>query len=80
MAYNKFDVRLEDLVIETRTNWDSGVGDLNDDDRNWVSSAIHRSPELASKIEYERAHTGFCREITVTIEDIQRLYQQRLGE
>lgn len=80
MALNKFDLRLEDLVVETRTCWDSGIGDLSDGDRNWVSNAIHRSPELASKIEYERAHTGFCREITVTVEDIQRLYQQRLGE
>lgn len=79
MAHNKFDARIEELVVETRTGWDAGTEDLSEDDRDWVATAIHRSPELASKIEYERAHTGFTREITVTVEDIQRLYQHRLG-
>lgn len=80
MALNKFDARLEELVVETRTIWDSSVGKLEDEDRNWVATAIHRAPELASKIQYERAHTGFTREITVTVEDIQRLYQHRLSD
>jgi hypothetical protein len=67
-------------VVETRTLWDPSVGKLEDADRSWLSRAIHQAPELASKIEYERAHTGFTREITVTVEDIQRLYQARLTE
>ena len=80
MAYNKIDARIEELVVETRTAWDAGVTDLSEEDRGWVATAIHKAPELASKIEYERAHTGFTRQITVTLEDIQRLYQHRLGE
>ncbi len=76
---NKYDERLEGLVVETRTLWDSDVKGLSDDDRAWLSRAIHESPELASKIQYERAHTGFTRQITVTVEDIQRLYQERVG-
>ena len=80
MAYNKFDARIEELVVETRTAWDAGVTDLSEEDRGWVATAIHKVPELASKIEYERAHTGFTRQITVTLEDIQRLYHHRLGE
>ena len=76
---NKYDARLEGLVVETRTLWDAEVKGLSDDDRAWLSQAIHESPELASKINYERAHTGFTREITVTVEDIQRLYQERVG-
>ncbi|MFP6762648.1 MAG: hypothetical protein VB858_03490 [Planctomycetaceae bacterium] len=79
MPYNKFDARLEELIVETRTAWSPAVGDLSDEDRNLVASAIHSSPELASEIEYERVHTGFARQITVTVEDIQRLYQQRLS-
>ncbi len=78
-GYNKYDERLEGLVVETKTHWDSGVGDLSDEDRDWLSTAIHRSPELASQIVYERAHTGFTRDITVTVEDIQRLYQERIA-
>lgn len=77
---NKYDERIEQLVVETRTLWDPTVGKLEDADRKWLSKAIHQTPELASKIQYERAHTGFTREITVTVEDIQRLYQSRLTE
>ena len=80
MAYNKFDARIEDLIVETRTAWSPAVGDLSDEDRNWTATAIHQSPELASQIEYERVHTGFALQITVTVEDIQRLYQKRLAD
>ena len=76
---NKYDGRLEGLVVETRTLWADDVKGLSDDDRAWLSQAIHESPELASRINYDRAHTGFTREITVTVEDIQRLYQERVG-
>ena len=79
-TYSKYDARVDDLVVEALTHWDPAVGKLTDGDREWLSAAVHRNPELASKIEYERAHTGFCREITVTVEDIQRLYQERLAE
>ena len=78
-ALNKYDERIEDLVVETRTHWDAEVKGLSDEDRAWLSKAIHESPELASKISYDRAHTGFTREITVTVEDIQRLYQSRVA-
>ena len=70
----KFDPRVDDLVMETRTLWDSSVGDLSEEDRKWVASEIHSSPEDAKNIKYERSHTGFTRVITVTLEDIQRLY------
>ncbi|MDA0285316.1 MAG: hypothetical protein O3B13_07280 [Planctomycetota bacterium] len=77
---SKYDARIEQLVVETTTLWDPSVGQLDAADRRWLSSAVHQAPELASKIQYERAHTGFTREITVTVEDIQRLYQSRLAE
>jgi hypothetical protein len=67
------------LVVETRTGWDPAVGQLNAEDRAWVAQAVHRSPERAAKIAYERQHTGFAREITVTVDDIARLYQERVG-
>lgn len=70
----KFDARIDDLVMETRTLWDASVGELNDEDRQWVAAEIHKEPQLASNILYERSHTGFTRIITVTLEDIQRLY------
>jgi len=74
---NKFDPRIDALVMETRTYWDSSVGTLSDEDRRWVAKSIHDQPQLASHIAYERSHTGFTRSITVTLEDIQRLYLAR---
>lgn len=74
---DKFDPRVDSLVMETRTLWDNSVGTLSDEDRRWVSAAIHKQPELASHVSYERNHTGFTRVIRVTLEDIQRLYLSR---
>lgn len=70
----KYDARLDGLVMETRTLWDPSVGELSEDDRRWVSSELHNHPQLATNIAYERMHSGFARVITVTLEDIQRLY------
>ena len=70
----KFDPRIDALVMETRTKWDPSVGDISDEDRVWVARELHQNASLASNIRYERSHTGFTREITVTLEDIQRLY------
>ncbi len=79
-GYDKFDGRLESLVMETKTHWDPEIGQLSDDDKAWLSEAIHSNPKVASKIHYERSHTGFTREITVTIADIERLYEQKFAE
>jgi hypothetical protein len=76
---NKFDPRLDSLVVETRTLWDPSVGNLGEEDRRWLAASLHEHPELAAKVQYERAHTGFTREITVTVADIERLYQERLN-
>ena len=77
-AYNKYDPRLEDLVVETKTVWDKSVADLSEEDREAVAREIHQAPQLADTIEYERAHTGFTRIVTVTAETIQKLYQMKL--
>jgi hypothetical protein len=74
---DKFDPRVDSLVMETKTHWDPSVGQLSDEDRRWVATAIHQKPQLASKVSYERSHTGFTRIIHVTLEDIQRLYLAR---
>jgi len=74
---DKFDPRIDALVMETRTYWDPSVGALSDEDRRWVAKSIHEHPQLASRVTYDRSHTGFTRTITVTLEDIQRLYLSR---
>lgn len=78
-AYKKYDPRVDSLVVETVTRWGDDVGDLSDEDKAWVAREIHRQPQLASHIEYERAHTGFTRIITVTADEIAQLYATRVG-
>lgn len=75
--YKKFDPRVDSLVIETRTAWADDVQGLSDTDKQWLAKAIHRKPHLAGNVTYERAHTGFTREITVTAADVARLYDEQ---
>lgn len=77
---NKYDPRVDSLVMETRTFWDPEIGELSDADKSWLSRAVHAAPELASRVSYERSHTGFTREITVTVADIERLYLERVNQ
>jgi hypothetical protein len=75
--YNKFDPRVDSLVVETRTHWADDVQNLSPSDKAWLAEAIHRKPHLAGKVAYERSHTGFTREITVTAADVARLYDEQ---
>ncbi len=85
-SYKKFDPRLESLVVETRTVFDPEVeseiqqldsGASTDvDTHQRLSALIHSKPQLATQILYERAHTGFTREITVTRSDVERLFSE----
>ena len=63
--------------METRTLWDPVLSTLSEADKKWLAHAVHAAPDRAAKIAYERSHTGFIREITVTLADVQRLYQER---
>jgi hypothetical protein len=76
-AEDKYDPRRETLVMETRTSWDPELAGLADSDKEWLAHAVHEQPEKAAKIAYERSHTGFVREITVTVADVERLYRER---
>lgn len=79
MADDTFDARRETLVNETRTLWDAALAGLKSEDKAWLAEAVHDFPERAAKISYERSHTGFIREITVTVADVERLYRERQG-
>jgi hypothetical protein len=79
-ADDKYDARRETLVIETRTSWSPELAGLTEADKRWLAQAVHEHPEKASKISYEREHTGFAREITVTVADVERLYRERAAQ
>lgn len=75
--YTKYDPRVDSLVMESVTHWDPSVGKLTDEDKALLSRAVHQDPAKAKKISYYRSHTGFTREITVTVDDIARIYEER---
>ncbi len=75
--YNKFDPRIDSLVMETRTMWDPAIGPLSAEDKAYLAGLVHHKPEAAANIGYERSHTGFTRTITVTAADIARIYQEQ---
>jgi len=70
---DKFDPYREALIVEERTNWPEELADLSIEERAAIEHQLHTDPESASHLVYVRVHTGFCREITVTAEDVQRL-------
>jgi len=79
-ADDKYDARRETLVIETRTSWSPELAGLTPADKQWLAQAVHEHPEKAAKISYEREHTGFAREIMVTVADVERLYRERAAK
>lgn len=78
-TYDKYDPRLDSLVMETRTLWDPQVGNLTAEDKAWLAEQVQKHPERTAKINYERSHTGFAREITVTVADVERIYDEHMA-
>ena len=70
---DKFDPYREALVMELATVWPEEYDAWEATDKARIESLLHASPEEASDLEYVRQHTGFCRQITVTAEDIERV-------
>jgi len=70
---DKFDPYRERLVMETNTIWPPEFDDIPIDERQRVEEALHAAPEQCAQIEYIRIHTGFCRQITVTEQDLARV-------
>ena len=67
-----FDPYREALVIEMKTIWPDELSGVPPADRQPVEAALHADPQHAAQLEYVRLHAGFCRQITVTAEDLDR--------
>lgn len=70
---NEFDPYREALVVETRTIWPEEYDDWDEAERERVAALLHAEPQSASDLEYDRMHTGFCRVIRVTADDLARV-------
>jgi len=70
---DKFDRYREALVVETNTIWPSEHSGLEAAEKARIEQALHADPKSCAQLEYVRTHTGFCRQITVTAEDLKRV-------
>jgi hypothetical protein len=70
---DRFDPYREALVMETNTIWPDEYDDLESSEKARIETALHGNPQACSQLEYVRVHTGFCRQITVTPDDMARI-------
>lgn len=70
---DKFDPYREALVMETQTIWEAEIGGLDEAAKARIAERLHAEPQQAANLVYVRTHTGFCRQITVTPQDVARL-------
>lgn len=70
---DKFDPYREALVMETDTVWPAELSDVSPAKRSQIEQALHKDPANCDSILYVRTHTGFCRQITVTAADVDRV-------
>jgi hypothetical protein len=70
---NAFDPYREALVVETQTIWPDEYDDWEEAERERVADLLHADPQSAGEMDYQRLHTGFCRQITVTPADLERV-------
>ena len=70
---DKFDRDREALVVETETTWPPGFDEMDAAERTRLKEGLHADPASCAQMEYLRVHTGFCRRITVTADDVDRL-------
>ena len=68
-----FDAYREALIMETNTLWPAELGGLDAAEKRRVERALHAEPQACAHLEYVRVHTGFCRTITVTAADLDRV-------
>ena len=72
---DKFDPYREAIVVETNTVWPEVYDELEPAEKARIADALHADPASCANLEYIRMHTGFCRQITVTEEDVDRVSQ-----
>ena len=71
--YEEFNPRLERLVVEIRTEWPASAADVSRAARVRLAKLMHADPAVCQSVRYDRMHTGFCRVISVTDDDLVRL-------
>lgn len=68
-----FDPYREALIIETQTIWPQEFTSVSPAAKVKVAEKLHSAPDKCAHLSYVRVHTGFCRQITVTQADLDRV-------
>ena len=68
-----YDPYREALVVEIATIWPPEVGPLSPAEKAHLEAKLHAQPQACAGLEYVRVHTGFCRQITVSPADLERV-------
>ena len=68
-----FDPYREALVVESATVWPESFERIGPAERTEIERRLQAEPAQAAELEYIRLYTGFCRRITVTEADLERL-------
>ena len=70
---NEFDPYREALVVEQTTVWPEQYDEMEPGFKHRIEEGLHAHPADAADLAYVRMHTGFCRQITVTPQDLERV-------
>lgn len=70
---NAFDPYREALVVEVVTIWPDEYDSWEPAERSRIERQLHAKPHEAAEMDYVQLHTGFCRQITVTPADLDRV-------
>lgn len=70
---DKFDPYREALIMETTTIWPPEYADVPPAEKARAEEALHAAPDKCAQLDYVRVHTGFCRQVTVTPADAERV-------
>ena len=70
---DQFDPYREALVMEFNTIWPAEYENLSAAEKAKLEEKLHADAKACSQLEYIRTHTGFCRQITATPADVQRV-------
>ncbi len=68
-----FDPYREALVVETNTLWPPELAPTPLEQREAIEARLHAAAHDVEQLEYVRLPTGFCRQITVTAADLERV-------
>lgn len=70
---DKFDPYREALIVEETTVWSEEFDHLELQVKEQIQRQLHADPESVAELEYVRVHTGFCRQISPTLEEVEQL-------